>query len=262
MRILIALTLCVALLAIAATAQEPGDAVAFTITDTKLDTITDDLVATVHLQASPDSDLIYRLAIRVPAELARDASQAKTPPSFTDFGDDKTMDIPIVIPPAKGNRWSLSTLFFTSQKMKLPVQITYAVRADPVRTTAPIEIPFTPRGPLAGVILGGILGVIAMLVCSFALRFLSKGSTAVLNRAYLATIPMRFVLGICVSTIVIVVLRLAPATFEKLPVTADVKDWIGGFVVGFFIQQFAKYLAKKLEPEEPAVPAVAAPAPA
>ncbi|HXH39380.1 MAG TPA: hypothetical protein VNN08_12195 [Thermoanaerobaculia bacterium] len=246
------------LLAVAATAQESGDAVAFTITDAKLDTITDDLVATAHLQASPDSDLIYKLVIRVPAELERDPSQVKIPSSFTDFGDEKTMEIPIVIPQAKSARWSLSTLFFTSKKMEVPVQITYAIRADPVRTTEPIEIPVTPRGPLPGVILGGILGVIAMLLFSFTYRLGKTGSAAVLNRDYLTTVSVRFALGVCVSTFVIVILRLAPATFEKLPVTADVKDWVGGFVVGFFFQQLAQYLAKKLEPDD--VPAAPAPA--
>ena len=252
MKLRLTMILWAVLIAAAAAAQDAGDAVTLTINNPKMDTITDGLAATARLQASADSDLIYKLVVEVPSELQNNREAVKNESSFADFGDGKFIDLPIALPPMNRDRWSLGTLFYTTQKMPpVRVKIAYAVRADSVRMTDPIEIQVTPRGPLAGAILGGFLGVLAMLILRFIVHLSKRGRREVVTRDYFGGVVVRFALGICVSTIVIFILRFAPATFEKLPVTADVKDWIGGFVVGFFFQQFAQYLAKKIEPEEP-----------
>ena len=238
------------LAATAAFAHDTGDAVVFTLVDARMETIRGPLTATARFQASPESDLIYRVVLpRIPGELAagRDIPQQ---PTFTDFGDERAKEVRIELPPMVRNRWSPATLFYISREIRVPVQISYAVRAEPVRTVDAFEIAVSPRAPLLGIIIGGVFGVLAALLLIFLNAF-REDRDKTLTRDYLIGTVGRFALGVCVTIVAMIILVYAPTRFDKLPVTADVKDWVGGFIVGLFSQVLAQWFAKKLKPEEP-----------
>ncbi|HVE70180.1 MAG TPA: hypothetical protein VNI54_02340 [Thermoanaerobaculia bacterium] len=243
----------VVLLVVAATAafaHDTADAVVFTLVDAQMETIRDPLTADVRFQATPESDLIYRISPRVPGPLTRGRDIVEAT-AFTDFGDDRQANVGIELPPMVRERWSPTTLFYLSKEIRVPVAISYAVRAEPVRTIEAFHISVTPRAPFLGIVLGGVLGVLATLLFLFLLG-LRDDHKKVLTKDYLIRGLARFALGVIVTLLVVFLLLYAPKQIDNLPIKADVKDWVGGFIVGLFSQFLAEWFAKKLRPEEPA----------
>jgi hypothetical protein len=239
--------LCAVLAATAAVAHDTNDAVVFTLVDARMPTIWDGLHATARFHAAPEADLIYRVTPRVPPELQAGREPARSA-SFADLGDEPEANVSIDLPPLTDGRWSLSTLFYDSSEIRVPVRVEYAVRAEVPRTIDAFVIVVTPRAPLPGILLGGVLGVLTMLLFTFLNDFRMEERKKIFSRDYFLGIAIRFGLGVCVTSVVILIILYMPKTFEKLPVTVELKHWVGGFVVGFFFQQLAHYIAGKLKP--------------
>lgn len=208
-----------------------------------METITEPLIVNVHLQADTSADLIYKLDLRMLDHRLSPNDKGNGLVSPEMFSDYKSKDIHVSLPAMTSSAYAFPTLFYRSRPLTGSISLTYCVR-DENPQTEELAFVVTPRGPITGVVLGGILGVFALLLFRFAFQQ-ARQTRSVITRNYVLQAASSAALGIAVVTIIVLILRLAPAQLDKLPVTVDVKDASGGFVTGLFFEPLANYLAER-----------------
>ena len=237
--------IAVLMLALPAAAQETQPIV-LTVLSAEMEDIDDPLL--IHLRIdSKLPDLIYRTEMRVPEELIRDRDipflRTTDPepligsPWFRDYKNDT---VTVRLPAAKGRN-----LFYRSKKLNGSVTLIFVAAGFTNEvSTAPVAFTVKPRGHLLGVIIGGILGVIAVVVLRSAVRA-GRGGKQRVNRAYWKTAGTRILVGAIVVTILTFIVRENPGQLD-LPIKVDVADWVGGFFLGLFFEPLAKWLTEKI----------------
>jgi hypothetical protein len=228
----------IACLAFALPLAASSDAVTFSVASVDMDDITGPIRLHLHLHSDPASDLIYKIDVRLDPELVDGRQIPK--PVLTDYTRD---DFDFEVPAPTTGRWSFDSLFFHSRPLKGAIVLSYALRDERFDDGQLVAFTVTPRGPIAGVIAGGVIGVLVILLFRFT-YLLARPHTARLSLGAYASHAWRsFVLGVIVVSIFVVILRGYPAFFDKLPIAVDVKDAYGGFIVGLFFEPLARYLA-------------------
>lgn len=141
------------------------------------------------------------------------------------------------------------SFFFLPGEYQLRYEVTLKDSGDNLLTIpGQARVELTP--PLNAVLRGGVLGALLLTVFLGVYRlqhWLRRGDFSGLLRLGLvssARLTLRFVVGSVVAFIVILLLNRS--TDLPIPITVEVKDYMGGLVIGLFSHQLGDIVYEKL----------------
>ena len=153
----------------------------------------------------------------------------------------------------------VDTLFFLPGEYPMTCAVEYRPVQGEVDVLS-VENRIRLEPPMSAILRGGVLGSLLLTVFLGVYRlqgWLRQGqlraNAVLLGLGSVATLVLQFVMGSIVACIVILLLKRSSGL--SFPITVDVKDYMGGIVVGLFSYQLGDFLYRKLlQKETPTAP--------
>lgn len=140
---------------------------------------------------------------------------------------------------ALGVSESIQLLFLRNRPADIRIRINYQRNPGETEHEHPTAVrAVSPQGPLVGVIVGSVLGVTAAIVFVVILG-LTHGV-----RPSGEAIVLRWLLGVVTVSISAAILRYSSVQLPQLPISINVKDYIGGFLLGLVFHPLVGWLSR------------------
>jgi len=137
-------------------------------------------------------------------------------------------------------------LFFLSAKYPIKIIGEYEIAIDATTRLKKIineQLVLQPLGTIWGVTTGGLAGVLSAFLFNLLL-FVSQNKTDPFSVKKELT---NLFMGLIVVTIVIILFRYSSVDLPVLPISVNVKDLIGGFVIGLFYKPLVNWFQKLIQ---------------